>query len=186
MKGVIYMKNIFYLRNLKKCTDKNIWSQVCAIRKLPENFIRKYADRVNWINISLCQKLSEDFIREFADKVYWHAISCNQKLSEDFIREFADKVYWFQISIHQELSDEFIEEFKDRLQSNRINISKFKMSLNEYIKSTICYVPCQAGLKKYLKIWNKNTKITWNEFIQKYPDKTDIEWVYNVFNVINK
>lgn len=35
----------------------------------------------------------------------------------------------------------------------------------------------------YLKIWDRDTKISWNDFIEKYPNINDISWVYLILYV---
>jgi hypothetical protein len=90
-------------------------------------------------------------------------------LSEDFIREFKDRVWWRNISSYQILSDEFIEEFK-------IDFSRPNIIFTRDIEPLH---PCMSGAKKYLKIWDKDQEITWNELIEKYDDKDDIGWLYS-------
>jgi hypothetical protein len=137
---------------------------------MSKSFIEIDTD-TDWEKLCSKQTLSEDFIREFKDKVNWECISYHQTLSEDFIREFKDKVYWPGISCYQILSEDFIREFKDKITFSRPNII-FERDIEPFH-------PCVSGAKRYLKIWDKDQEITWNELIEKYDDKDDIWWLYN-------
>jgi hypothetical protein len=154
---------------IREHKNKLDWAVLSCNKGLPEDLIREFQDKVDWTEISHNQRLSEDFIREFKDKVDWNYISIYQILSEDFIREFKDKVYWEYISIYQTLSEDFIREFKDKINFSRPNII-FERDIEPFH-------PCVSGAKRYLKIWDKDQEITWNELIEKYDDKDDIEWL---------
>ena len=154
---------------IREHKNKLDWAVLSCNKGLPEDLIREFQDKVDWTEISHNQKLSEDFIREFKDKVDWDYISKNQKLSESFIREFKDQIDWEYICLYQVLSDEFIEEFKDKIIFSRPNII--------FTRDIEPLRPCVSGAKKYLKIWDKDQEITWNELIEKYDDKVDIEWL---------
>ena len=123
----------------------------------------------DWSHISSISGLSEDFIREHKNKLDWAVLSCNKGLHEDLIREFQDKVDWTEISHNQKLSEDFIREFKDKIIFSRPNII--------FTRDIEPLHPCVSGAKKYLKIWDKDQEITWNELIEKYDDKDDIEWL---------
>ena len=178
--------------SMNKSATPEDWSHISCILQLSEDFIRDNKDKVNWKFISRDQTLSEDFIREFKDKADWDYVSTSQKLSEGFIREFKDKVDWYFISRFQTLSEDFIREFKDRVWWRCISsyqilsdefIEEFKI---DFLRPNIIFTrdieplhPCMSGVKKYLKIWDKDQEITWNEFIEKYADKGDIGWLAN-------
>ena len=101
----------------------------------------------------------------------WSNVSSIKGLSEDSIREFKDKVSWSKISRYQTLSENFIREFKDKVIFSRPSII--------FTRDIEPLHPCMSGVKKYLKIWDKDQEITWNEFIEKYADKGDIGWLAN-------
>jgi len=42
--------------------------------------------------------------------------------------------------------------------------------------------PCKEGVERYLKIFKPEEIITWEEFIAKYNQKSDIIWLYNMLN----
>ena len=136
---------------------------------MSEDFIREFKDEVDWDEISKNQKLSEEFIKEFEYNIDWTVITKYQRLSEKFIKEFKDELDWEYICLYQVLSDEFIEEFKDKIIFSRPNII--------FTRDIEPLHPCVSGAKKYLKIWDKDQEITWNELIEKYDDKDDIEWL---------
>lgn len=33
--------------------------------------------------------------------------------------------------------------------------------------------------KKYLSIWSKDQEITWNELLERYDSRADIDWLYD-------
>lgn len=82
----------------------------------------------------------------------------------------------------RKLPEEFIREFRYKIDQKRIRISKLKISFHEFIR-IYCNKICIEGTKMYLKIWDRDTKISWNDFIEKYPNINDISWVYLILYV---
>ena len=161
---------------IREFKDKVNWECISYHQTLSEDFIREFKDKVDWNLISTSQRLSEDFIREFKDKVNWHVSSAQQNLSEDFIREFQDKVNWGSISHCQIISDKFIEEFKDKITFSRPDII-FSKDLAPIFMSHNCNDKDQDFINQYLKTWDKDQEITWNELVSKCTNKLYIDFL---------
>lgn len=147
------------------------WGELSCSRVLSEDFMREFHDKVDWTAVSERQTLSEDFIREFQDKVDWRGVSWGQTVSEDFIREFQDKVVWCTVSWGQILSEDFIREFQKELGD-----TSFRLTPVTY-DEIMSYNPCPDGVERYLKHTTKEEAITWNQLVERHPNKADVSWL---------
>jgi len=48
------------------------------------------------------------------------------------------------------------------------------------------FKPCKEGVERYLKIFKPEEIITWEEFIAKYNQKSDIIWLYNMLKQLRR
>ena len=106
----------FIERHIDIINNFNLWSNVCQMQDLNEDFIEKYKDKVKWKDITKYQNLSENFIEKHLDYIKGFSSDLIQRndLSEQFLEKHIDMFNITDLARFQTVSKEFREKyFKD-------------------------------------------------------------------------
>jgi hypothetical protein len=165
---------LFLSKKLRKVTEyllnrpkySRFWTDIVYVKKLPDNFIRKYVNKLNIFSLLDCQKLSEPILDILIDKIDSCYILWKQKhLSEAFLERHLQKFDIDLLLKHQKVSEDFIIR---RIRIKNMTSHGFNTMIENYgISSWFC--------DTYLHYININhiyytVKLT-DKFIQKHKDK---------------
>lgn len=103
----------FIERHIDIINNLNLWSRVCQMQNLNEEFIDKYKDKVKWKDIVEYQNLSENFIEKHLDYIKGFSTKLLQykDLSEQFIEKHIDIFKLLDLARFGTFSEEFKEKY---------------------------------------------------------------------------